>query len=325
MSMFTRRAGLGAALAALPLLPRARAAAAAAEAWPDRPIRLVYPFAPGAGDVLARLIAEQLHQSLGQSVVLENKAGANTMIAAESVARAPADGYTIGWVATSTLSLNPNLYPRIPYRLEDFAPLLRVYRAPLAFAVTAKLPIHTVAQALDHIRKNPDIGFGSVGNGSSPHIAMELMMAQAKVRMQNVAYRGEVPIVTDMGEGRIPFYAGSVFSLLPHLESGRFRVLAVTSAERNAALPDVPTLRETVHPDVVFEFWHGMVAPAGVPAPILQKLATALEAAVNSEAVRSRATPDITLDPLPLDDFTALVRREQEVYGRLIKARGIVL
>jgi len=200
-----------------------------------------------------------------------------------------------------------------------------VYRAPLAFAATAALPISSVAEALDHVRNNPGAGCGSVGNGSSPHIAMELMMSRAGVRLQNVAYRGESAIVTDLVAGRIPFYAGSVYSLLPHLEGGRFRILALTAAERQAVLPAVPTLAETVHPDVVFEFWHGVVAPAGVPAPVLRRLAAALAEAVGSDAVRARATPDVRLDPVQLDDFAARIRREQAAHGALIRERGISL
>ncbi|MCK8785967.1 tripartite tricarboxylate transporter substrate binding protein [Roseomonas sp. NAR14] len=318
----TRRAFAG-GLAALPVL--ARAARAEEAPWPNRPVRLIYPFAPGGGDAFARTVAERLRETLGQSVVVENRPGANTIIAAEATARAPKDGYTIGWVATSTLSLNPNLYASLPYRLEDFAPLCQAYRAPLAFAVSAQLPIRTVAEALDYIRANPGAGCGSVGNGSSPHIAMELMMARSGVRLQNVAYRGEAPIVTDLGAGRIPFYAGSVYSLLPFREGGTFRILALTSAERLAIMPEVPTLRETVHPDVVFEFWHGVVAPAGVPQPVLRRLADALSEAIRSDFVRSRATPDVRLDPVVLDDFAAMIRGEQARYGALIRERGITL
>jgi tripartite-type tricarboxylate transporter receptor subunit TctC len=231
------RRAFGAALVAAPATARAQAS----DAFPSRPIRLIYPFATGAGDVIARAIAERLRETLGQSVVVDNRPGANTMIGAETAARAPKDGYTIGWVATSTLALNPHFYPNIAYRPEDFAPLCLVYRAPLAFAATAALPVRMLAEAVAHMRANPGLGVGTVGNGSSPHLMMELFQASAGVRAVNVAYRGEQPILADLVTGRIPFFAGSVATLLPHVEGGKFRILALSSPERLPALPETPT------------------------------------------------------------------------------------
>lgn len=310
-----------ASLAALPSLAKAAEDAV----WPNRAIRLIYPFATGAGDFLARAIAEKMREALGQSVVVDNRPGANTMIAAEATARAPKDGHTLGWVATSTLVMNPNLYPNIAYRLEDFAPVCMVYRAPVALAVTAELPVTDVASALDYIRRNPGAAVGSVGNGSSPHVAMEMMMSFTGVKLENVAYRGEAAIVTDLMTGRVPFYAGSTNSLLPFLDRNRFRILAVSSPERLPVLPQVPTFRETVHPDLVLRYWHGVVAPAGVPAPILARAADAIAAIVRSDFLRQRATPDMQLDPVMLDDFAALIRREQEFFGRVIRERNITV
>lgn len=294
-------------------------------AWPSRPIRLIYPFAPGAGDLVPRLIAEHLRPVLGQSMVIENRAGANTMIGAEATARAPKDGYTLGWAATSTLVMNPNLYPGIPYRLEDFAPICLAYRAPVSFAVSATLPIRTLAEALEHVRRNPGLGFGSVGNGSSPHVAMEMMMGFTGVKLENVAYRGEQAIITDLATGRIPFYAGSTNTLLPHLESNNFRILAVTAPERLEVLPDVPTFREAIHPDLVLRYWHGMVAPAGVPRPILARVAEVVASSLRSRELRERLPRDMDVSPVLLDDFTSLIREEQAFFGRIIRERGIVV
>ncbi len=316
--MTTRRALLAAGLAA-PAVARAQVE------WPDRPIRLIYPFAPGAGDFLARAIGERMRDVIGQPFLVDNRPGANTMIGAEAAARAPKDGYTLGWVATSTMSLNPNFYPNIPYRLEDFAPLCLVYRAPVAFAVTAELPIRGVDAALEHIRSHPGLGVGTVGNGSSPHLTMEWMMALTGLRLENVAYRGEAAIVTDLMSGRIPFYAGSTNSLLPHLPSGRLRILATSAPERLAVIPEVPTFAEAVHRDLVQRYWHGIMAPAGTPTPIVARLAEAIAEVVRSDYLRSRATPDMTLDPLTLEDFAQLVRQEQALYGRLIRERNITV
>ncbi|NOG69024.1 tripartite tricarboxylate transporter substrate binding protein [Roseicella sp. DB1501] len=314
------RRTFGAAILAAPALARAQEAS-----WPSRPIRLIYPFAPGAGDLVPRSIAEQLRPMLGQSLVIDNRPGANTMIGAEAAARAPKDGYTFGWVATSTLVMNPNLYPNITYRLEDFAPLCLAYRAPVAFAVTAALPIADVAAAIEHVRRTPGLGVGSVGNGSSPHVAMEMMMGLTGVRLENVAYRGEQAIIADLMTGRIPFYAGSTNSLLPHLDGGKFRILAISAPERLSVLPEVPTFRETVHPELVLRYWHGMVAPAGVPAPILTRMAEAVASILRTEELRAKLPPDMDVSPVLLDDFTALIRREQDFYGRIIRDRHITL
>lgn len=321
----TGRRALTAGLLALPSLARTRGAGAQTEAWPNRPIRVIYPFAPGAGDLVPRLISEQLPALLGQGLVIEHKPGANTMIGAEAAARAPKDGYTLGWVASSTLVMNPNLYPNITYRLEDFAPVCLAYRAPVAFAVTAALPIRTVAEALAHIRRNPGLGVGSVGNGSSPHVTMEMMMGLAGVTLESVAYRGEQAIITDLMTGRVPFYAGSTNSLLPHLESGKFRILAISSPERLAVLPEVPTFRESVHPDLVLRYWHGVVAPAGVPAPIVARLAASFAEILRSDTVRQKLPPDMEVDPVQLDDFAALIREEKARYGRIIAERNITV
>ncbi|SDD22524.1 Bug family tripartite tricarboxylate transporter substrate binding protein [Belnapia rosea] len=314
------RRAVTAGLLALPGLARAQA-----EAWPNRPIRLIYPFAPGAGDLVPRLIGEQLQPMLGQSLVIEHRPGANTMIGAEAAARSPKDGYTLGWVATSTLVMNPNLYPNITYGLGDFAPLCLAYRAPVSFAVSATLPIRTVAEALEHIRRNPGIGFGSVGNGSSPHVTMEMMMGLTGVRLESVAYRGEQAIITDLMTGRIPFYAGSTNSLLPHLEGGKFRILAISSPRRLPVLPDVPTFREAVHPDLELRYWHGVVAPAGVPAPILTRLANSFAEILRMDAVRERLPPDMEVEPVILEDFATLIREEQARYGRIIRERNITV
>lgn len=319
------RRALAAGLFALPALARSRSVGAQTEAWPNRPIRVIYPFAPGAGDLVPRLISERLPALIGQGLVIEHKPGANTMIGAEAAARAPKDGYTLGWVASSTLAMNPNLYPNITYRLEDFTPICLAYRAPVAFAVTATLPIRNVTEALEHIRRNPGLGVGSVGNGSSPHVTMEMMMGLTGVVLESVAYRGEQAIITDLMTGRVPFYAGSTNSLLPHLDSGKIRILAISSLQRLAVLPDVPTFHEAVHPDLVLRYWHGVVAPAGVPAPIVAKLAVSFAEILRSDAVRQKLPPDMEVDPLQLEDFAALIRQEKAHYSRIIAERNITV
>ena len=329
-SRITRRAALGAALgtgAGWPVRPAGAQSGmpqpGGAAGVPDRPVRLIYPFAPGVGDGLARALAEAVRAPLGQPMVVDNRPGANTQIGAEAAARAPRDGYTLGWVATSTLALNPHFYRDIAYRIADFAPLCLVYRAPVAFAAAVDVPGGDLAGTLDFVRRNPNQPFGSVGNGSTPHLVLELMQGVTGTRLTSVAYRGEQAALADLITGRIPFYAGSLNTLLPHREGGKFRVLAVSSPERLAAAPDVPTFAESGFPDIVVRYWHGICAPAGTPEPVQRRLATALAAAMASDTVRARATPDMLLDPLTLGEFGALIRRDAEFYGRLIRERGI--
>ncbi|MDJ0390806.1 tripartite tricarboxylate transporter substrate binding protein [Roseomonas sp. E05] len=316
--MLPRRTALASALGLL-----AGAAAAEEASFPARPIRLIYPFAPGVGDGLARSVAEAAREWLGQPIVVENKPGANTMIGAEAAARAPKDGYTLGWVATSTLALNPHFYPDIPYQPRDFAPLTLVYRAPVAFAAAADVPGEGFAGVLDYLRAHPGQPFGSVGNGSTPHLVMELLQSRTEVRMVNVAYRGEQAALSDLITGRIPFYAGSLNTLLPHREGRRFRVLALSAPERLGAAPEVPTFAELGHPDLVVRYWHGICAPAGTPPGVQRILAGALEKAVRSKLVQARATPDMALDPVSLGDFAAVITQDNDFYGRLIRERHI--
>jgi tripartite-type tricarboxylate transporter receptor subunit TctC len=175
------------------------------------------------------------------------------------------------------------------------------------------------------MKANPGLGVGTVGNGSSPHLMMELFQASAGVTAVNVAYRGEQPILADLITGRIPFYAGSVATLLPHVEGGKFRILALSAPERIAPLPGVPTFREAGYPDATYEYWHGTAAPSGTPEPILQRLSEAIAEAVRSDFVRTRASPDWQLDPLRRDAFAALIRADQERLGRVIRERGITV
>ncbi|PHK94216.1 hypothetical protein CR162_14870 [Pseudoroseomonas rhizosphaerae] len=198
-----------------------------------------------------------------------------------------------------------------------------VYRAPVAFAAAASVPGGDLAGTLAWLKANPGQPFGSVGNGSTPHLVMEMLQGRTGLSMVNVAYRGEQAALADLMTGRIPFYAGSLNTLLPHMENRSFRVLALSTPERLPATPEVPTFREQGHPDLVVRYWHGICAPAGTPPEVCRILAGTLRKAVGSELVRQRATPDMTLGPLSLDEFGRLIRDDHASYGRLIRERNI--
>ncbi|ONG56631.1 hypothetical protein BKE38_05550 [Pseudoroseomonas deserti] len=292
-------------------------AAPAARAQQDRPIRLVYPFS--SGDRMARALAEAAGDILGQPVEVQ------TGLGAEAAARASPDGHTLGWVATRTLALNPHFDPNLPYRLQDFAPLTLVYRAPVALAAASTLPGTGYAGTLAHLLAHPGLAFGSVGTGSTPHLVMEMLQGSTGIRLVNAGHQSEPAALADLMAGSIPLYAGSLNTLLRHRASGRFRILALTAPARLAAAPDVPTFAELGRPELVVRDWHGVCAPAGTPAPILLRLADALQAAVRSPLVQARATPDMELDPLGPEDFATLIHRDVSFYGKLIQTRGIKL
>ena len=300
--------------------------AARAQAWPNRPIRLIYPFGGGAPtEVLARIVAEQMRLALGVPVVFDNRPGAGGLIAAEAVARAPKDGLTLGWLTSSILTINPHIYFSLPYRLEDFAPLSVTYRGPLVLAAAKTLPGGDLHDTVAKLRAQRGLAYATAGIATSPHLMMEMFQAETGVELAHLPFRGEQPIVTELLAGRIPLFAGSLATLLPHLDSGAFRILAISTPERLAAAPGIPTFVEQGMPGFVWRYWHGMVAPAGTPEPVLRRLSEVLMPAIRSEAVQARAMADMQVEPTTREEFAALIGRDLDTYGRLIRSRGITL
>ena len=246
---------------------------ARAEAWPERPIRLIYPFGGGAPtETLARMVAEQLRLALGVPIVFDNRPGAGGLIAAEATARAPKDGHTLGWLTSSILTINPNIYLSLPYRLEDFAPLSVTYRGPLVLAAANTLPGGDLRGTIAALRAQRGMAYATAGIATSPHLMMEMFQGETGVELAHLPFRGEQPIVTELLAGRVLLFAGSLATLLPHLDSGAFRVLAISTPERLATAPKIPTFVEQGMAGFVWRYWHGMVAPAGTPEPVLQRL-----------------------------------------------------
>lgn len=317
----TRRAMAGLLAPAL-IGPRAAHAAA----WPDRPIRLIYPFTGGSPtEALARTVAEQARLALGVPVVFDSRPGAGGQIAAEALARSPADGNTLGWVTTNILTVNPHLYPNLSYRTADFAPLTITYRGPLVLAAGRSLPGGDLHGTIEEMRRRPGLAYATAGTGTSPHLLMEMFQAQTGVELAHLPFRGEQLILTELLAGRVPLFSGSLATLQPHLESGAFRVLAISTPERLAGAPDIPTYAEQGFPSLTWRYWHGMVAPAGVPEPLLQRLNEVLQAVVRSAPVQARAMVDMQVEPTTREEFAALIGRDLDAYGRLIRERGITL
>ncbi len=280
----TRRLLLAAPLLAIPCL-------ATAQAWPSRTIRLIVPYPPGgASDITARLLAQELTASLGQSVVVENRGGAASITGTQAVASAEADGYTLGVVDTAFL-VNPGLFgPRLPYDTErGFTPISLLVRAPLALVVPPGAPWRTVAELVAEGKAKPEaIAFGSAGNGTAVHMAGEQFRQAAEFTYLHVPYRGGGPMITDLLAGRVQMAFGTVPAIAEHVKAGRLRALAITGAQRSPLLADVPTMAEAGLPQVDAALINALVGPANLPAPVVERLSTAARAAVGGEAMRAR-------------------------------------
>lgn len=304
------------------------APAAAAQAWPSQPIKfIVSQSAGGSIDIAARLIGQKLAESLGRQVIVDNRAGANGMIAGEAAARAQPDGYTFLMTSPSTLTINQHVYKKVPYdALRDFIPVTQTTSIVFALTVNAASSFRTVADLVAAARVKPDaIRFASAGIGNQSHLAAELFAAAAGVQMLHVAYKGEAPAITDLLGGQVDMIFGTAPALLPHVKSGKLRALAVGQARRAAAAPDVPSIAEAGYPAVSVTGWTGIVAPAGTPAPIIRRL--------HDEVVKVLALPDVreTLaragaEPVGStpEQFGEFIRAETLKWGAAVKRAGIV-
>lgn len=296
-----------------------------AQGYPAKPIRLVLGFSTGGlSDVLARLIAPKLSDHLGQPLVVENRPGASGAIATQRVAASPADGYTL-LLMTAADTVTPALRTRLPYDLErDFAPVSLVVIAPFVLLVHPSVPARNVKELIALARSRPGkLSYGSVGAGSTPHLAGELLKVMAKVNIVNVPYKGGADNVIAAASGQVDMSFASIPSLLPLLEAGRIRPLAVTSARRASLLPSLPTLDESGLPGYDRSSWQGVLAPAGVPKDIIVRLSTAIGRVVDipemNQALIKQGLEPQTNTP---EQFAAFIHRELAKNAELIKSIG---
>lgn len=258
--------------------------------YPSRPITLVVTYPPGGGaDVMARLIAPKMGEVLGQNVIIDNRPGAGGQIGAAYVAKSKPDGYTLMFDASS-FAANPALYPKLPYDSQKaFQPIGVTALFPNVVLVNAAFPAKTIRDLIDMAKlKKGAVSYASSGNGSAQHLAGALFESAAGVDMIHVPYRGGGPALNDVIGGQVPLFFGNLASTLPHIQSGKLRPLAVTSAQRSPLLPNVPTLAEAGVKGAEIHEWNALFAPAGVPAPVVARLSDALQKAMASQAVRQR-------------------------------------
>jgi len=300
---------------------------AAAQQYPSRPIRLIVPFTPGGTtDIVARVVGNRLAESLGVQVVIENRPGAAGSIGAEVAARSKPDGYTLFMGHIGTLAVNPALYAKLPYDpLRDFAPISMVTMVPSMLVVHPSLPVKSMKELMAFAKSHPGaLTYGSTGAGGTPYLAVEYFKVMAKLDIVEVPYKGAAPMTTDLISGEISLTITGIPALLPHVKSGRLRALAVSSAKRSAAVPELPTMGEAGLRGYEATAWYGIVAPAGTAREILVKL--------NAEVISSLKHPDVGnrlksegAEPggSTPNEFAAFIKTETARWAEVIKTTGV--
>jgi tripartite-type tricarboxylate transporter receptor subunit TctC len=307
------------ALALVPL-------AAAGQSYPSKPVKLIIPFpAGGPSDIFGRGLAQGMAAELGQTVYVENVAGVGGVLGVDRAVKSPPDGYTLGLNSGSTLSIAPYSLAHLPYDVKkDVALVTLVVRVPEVLAVNPSVPANTLAEFVAYAKANPGkINFGSAGSGSITHLAGELLKAEAKIDLVHVPYKGAAPAVTDLLAGQVQMGIFDVPILLPHIKSGKLRALAITSAQRSPALPDVPTTAEAGYPKVTSDNWYGLILPGATPAAIQKRVHDAAVAALKSPAlVRQYANVAGVASPGSAQDYATFLAAEQEKWRKVVEAIG---
>lgn len=310
-------------LAALLPLPRL----AQAQAWPAKPIRYVVPFAPGGTtDILARLIGPKLGASLGQTIVVDNRAGAGGVLGADAVAKAAPDGYTLLGSTISTQAINPSLNPRIPYNAaRDFAPVTMIGTTSNAIVVPAASPFKTLQDLVTFARRNPGrLSFSSAGTGTSQHMAGELLKQMAGTFIVHIPYRGSGPAVQDVIAGQVDFGIDTLVATAAHIKAGTLRALAVTAGRRVKGFDSIPTVAESGVPGYDVVSWQTVHAPAGTPREIVQRLQAEIAKILQQPDIRQRLDT-LGLEPsgMASDELAAFETRERDKWAKVVKAGGI--
>ena len=312
---------LAGGVAALPVGSRV----ARAQAYPSRPVRVIVPAPPGGPlDLVARLLGQWFSERLGQPFIIENRPGGGTNIGTETVARAPADGYTLLSVVTAA-AINATLYDKLSFNfIRDIAPVASVIRVPLVMVVNPSLPARTVPEFIAYAKANPaTINFASPGTGTAPHVGGELFKMMTGVNMVHVPYRGDAPAFTDLLGGQVQVYFPTTISSIEHIKTGRLRGLAVTTATRAEALPDLPTVGDFV-PGYDASNWYGVGAPKNTPAEIVDKLNRGINAALADPKIKAKLADlgGAVLAGSPAD-FDQLIADETEKWAKVVKFAGL--
>jgi tripartite-type tricarboxylate transporter receptor subunit TctC len=307
----------------------AASGAALADTYPSRPIRLLVGVPPGgANDFVARAVAQQLSEQMGQSVIVENRAGAGGNIAADLVAKSPPDGYTLFLSVIGTMAINPSLYASMPFdSVKDFATISQLTSMPQVMLVHPSIPAKNVKEFIAYAKAHPgQLSFASGGNGTATQLAAELFKSMAGIDMVHVPYKGNGPATVDLLSGRVALMFDQIATGLPHARDGSLRALGVTTATRAPAAPDIPTIAESGLPGYDVTTWHGLVAPAGTPRPIIDRLHAEVVKALNDPTLRQHFIEAgiVPVSSTP-EEFAAFTKAEVARWHDVVKAAGVQL
>ncbi|MEP6558572.1 MAG: tripartite tricarboxylate transporter substrate binding protein [Burkholderiales bacterium] len=296
--------------------------------WPNKPIRIIVPYTPGGfTDQMARLVQQGLQQALGQPVVIDNKPGANSQIGVDALAKAPADGYTFG-VVIAAYAANTTLYPKLPYDpKKDLTGVSLLGVSPLLAAVNNDAPFKTARELIDYAKAHPGkVAFGSSGNGSAAHLTSELWKSLTGVDMIHVPYRGAIPALTDLIGGQIQLFFDAPTGHINQAKAGKIRLIGVAGERRLPVLPDVPTFIEQGFPGLIGSTWAGVLAPAGTPRPIIDRMSSELAKIINSDETRAKldAMGTFAVGSTP-QAFDAFIAEETAKWGNVIKTAGVTV
>ena len=307
--------------AALSLAP------ARAQEYPGKPIKFIAPIAAGGlTDTLTRVLGQRLSERVGQPVVVDNRPGAGGLIGMEAAAKSAPDGYTIVMVYQGLASVNPILFKAPPYEtLRDYAPIAQVATFPMVLVVNASAPIASLKELVEQARAKPgSMNYGSAGNATTSHLVMELFKRKAGLDLLHIPYKGEAPALTELLGGRVAVTFNSLPSVLAHIRSGKVRALAIATRERSKLVPDVPTITEAGIPDLEVPGWYGVLAPAGTPRPVVERLSREFNAVVSEPDTRARlALQGIDLGGSSAEAFGNWIREETERWRKVITEAGI--
>lgn len=300
--------------------------AAAQQAYPSKPLRVIVPFPSGtSNDILGRIVAQKLSEMLGVPAVVENRGGASTILGAEALLRSAPDGYTI-MLTTNAHVINSNLFHKLSYDpIKDFAPVATVYSSELALALHPSVPANNLQEFIALAQSKPgQLNYASTGAGSPHQLASEMFDMMVGVRMQHIPYRGPVQAITDLLGGQVQLFFAPTLATVPYIKSGKLKVIAVSGEMRLPALPRVPTFTEAGLPGFDVKIWYGMLAPAGTPKDIIDKLAIEIENVLVTHDVKEKLIA-LGVDPLisTTDQFAAMMKAETAKYGKIIKVADI--
>jgi tripartite-type tricarboxylate transporter receptor subunit TctC len=302
-------------------------AAQSKDTYPAKSITLIIPYAPGGiSDKVVRTIADELQRKYSMKVIVENRTGGNTVLAAMAVAKAAPDGYTLGWFSSSTFTTLPALTPNLQYKVSDFTPVFMAYRGPIVLTIANNVPASNLTEYVDYIKKSGKPALvGATAKGGAGHIMAASLGRAAKLDTEIVTYRGGPPMTFELVGGQLPSAIDILDTFLPNHQAKKIKIIGHTGTKRLQIIPDVQTFAEAGYPDVRGQFWHGLFAPAGTPKEIVQLLNERFNAALASPTVASKLSPDLEAMSVTPAEFAAHLTRDREYWESAIRANNIVI